>query len=425
MTNAAARQADAASRLDWKSESKRVSAGIKQVTTQQSRPPENEGIAMRSPFTVLVRVTTIGLLSATVIVIGLAGNEPRSTGPRIARTQPLMGVDGHFGFPRRREAHVIDPETGRTAPLTLPKGDWLLEASVAPWHDVRGESQVVGHWVHRHSQLWQQDHDDYGIARYTYPGGHVLNYLSTELVPGSPPCWFPDSSTRILFTAWNGGLYRLTFEEPGAPEAGVRGSVREPERLPWHAEPLADRQVWMTDPTWPADPQFGGRVFVALRHLITNPEGSKYGPLQIWWLRLGSDVTEIVDVGRATSPGSSSNSVDAAGIEVEERCPALFAGSGGTLLLAYLAHMRNQMDPSYQLRVAPVALTPATAAPVVDMARSRVLAEHALPIAPVFSSDGSSIVYIEHVEGSQPQVRRVAIEPFVPTPDEAILPDEK
>src|SRR5262249_22683638 len=86
--------------------------------------------------------------------------------------------------------------------------------------------------------------------------------------------------------------------------------------------------------------------------------------------------------GRLITPAS----VGATGVPDQERLPALGTAPDGTSVVAYLAGPAGQ--PRWQLRLAPLAIDPASGEPAVDPASVRILARQCAACPPVFSPDG-------------------------------------
>src|SRR5206468_569384 len=123
------------------------------------------------------------------------------------------------------------PETGEIRRFRSPTGDRFDYASCSPWQDEEGQYQVVGRWSELSADGPSADVDEFGLARYTLPSGRVLDRVPLDVVPASPPCWFPGFTARVLYAASDGLLYRLSFEGDTPRRAG--DPPPKPEPVEW------------------------------------------------------------------------------------------------------------------------------------------------------------------------------------------------
>ncbi len=130
---------------------------------------------------------------------------------------------------------------------------------------------------------------DFGLARYSFPDGQVLDHVSTEIVPVGPPCWFPGDRARILFAGGDGELYHFAFEADSLakeldPEAG---RDERPIPLAWRCAKPGLGKVFLSDLTWPEDPRLMGYVVVSLREQAPESEALRsFTGTALWWLKL-------------------------------------------------------------------------------------------------------------------------------------------
>src|SRR5262249_28483870 len=154
-------------------------------------------------------------------------------------------VNGYLVGDETPGCRFLDPETGQYSRMAIPDGDSLLFAQASPWRDGRGRSQVVGRWMGR-------DRDDggargFGLARYSYPSGEVLDPLPVDVAPASPPAWFPDLSARLIYAGTDGRLYRIAFEDEAGRPTG-RGEALRPVPLSWQCATPGVGRVHVEDP---------------------------------------------------------------------------------------------------------------------------------------------------------------------------------
>src|SRR5262249_2482126 len=156
---------------------------------------------------------------------------------------------------------------GRIITMTLPNHDALLFARSSPWEGPDGQVQVVGRWLSRNDDGPTGGIRQVGVARCTFPDGKVLNRIAVDGVPVSAPCWFADRSPRVLYGGTDGQLYQLEFPDNTDDDDAEPDRDVEPQRVRWACTMPGDGEVRISDPTWPADPRFGGRLFVSLTYI--------------------------------------------------------------------------------------------------------------------------------------------------------------
>jgi hypothetical protein len=312
----------------------------------------------------------------------------------------LREVNGYLVGDESPGCRFLDPETGRYARMAIPGGDSLLFAQVTPWRDGRGRSQVVGRWMGR-------DRGDggargFGLARYSYPSGEVIDRIPVEVAPAAPPAWFPDLSARLIYAGTDGRLYRLAFEDEEGRSAGRDEELR-PVPLSWQCTPPGVGRVHVEDPSFLTVPALRGRLVVAIRQQADLPDGRVFLPSQIWWLELNPRATAIVAAGRLTVPDVAKDPMPV----VEERMPSIAAAADGTPMLAYLSRAGGYHD--WQIRLGPVTIDPETRAPKAVVADSLLIAEKSAAVAPAFSPDGRWLNGVILPERSRSEAERFAV----------------
>ncbi len=339
---------------------------------------------MSFSFSSLIRLLVLLALSTTLLAVGLSRLDPPRPERRTRRTVSHMNINEYFLDVTDRSPRWLDVETGKVVASSLEDGGVLESATCSPWVDEKGHRHVVGRWSSRTKDGPMSMSNDFGLARYTFPGGKMVDQVSTEIVPVGPPCWFPGTGARILFAAGDGMLYHYSFE-PEPSLTSVKSEVRpdaKPMPLTWRCDKPGEGAVYISDVSWPEDPRMGGCVVVSLRDQMISSEGSRrFSRTQLWWLRLNFAGTEIVECGRLLIPGDQDQSDG-----FDERSPAVGSLSDGRLVLAYL--QQSGARTTWELRVTPIDFEGERRVPVAHASENFLLAERCQPAQPSFSADG-------------------------------------
>jgi hypothetical protein len=333
---------------------------------------------MRFSLTSIVRLLlALGLLSGgTAITVSRLAPPPCRY--RIMADTALAGLNGNFFPDHDPTTRLLDLSTGDCRKLEAQGGDEFEHASFSPWQDEQGESQVVGRWHRRMGRDGDMLCQQFGLARFTYPGGRVLDRIELDMVISGRPCWYPDTSARILFAAGDGRLYRLSFDDPRPSSGTDRDKSPKPSALSWRT-PLPGDGLFIRDPAWPSDPRLGRKVIATLTFLDNKGGKRAYLPPQLWWLQFDPDTATIVRAGRLTRPDPSA--------EGDFECMPCVANSpDGTPLLAYLSH--GQDGPEWEMRIVPITFEGPMGDPVARTSASVKVAERCAPSPPAFSADG-------------------------------------
>ena len=328
-----------------------------------------------------------GLAGLCGVAILLGRSAPGSATGGFSRRTPapaLVGIND-CGLPQDHSIpSVLDPETGGMAPCSFPEAQDLQLLGFSPWRDGDGQSQVMA--LRKHVAGRGGDGDDrgdgeFGLTRYTYPAGRILDQVPLDLVPWGQVCWFPDRSDRVLFADGDFTLYCYDFRaRPG------RGGTATPARLQvvrWECESPGFGRVQIQDPCWPGAPELGGRLIVSA-FVGDSPSGPYPGP-DLWWLQLDPDRATILAAG----PLIVSEGVKPALVQEEQRMPCVQRARDGKLVLAYLG--RPGQHAQQELWVAPITFDDSTGAPRVLSSTRRKLAGDCVGVALAFSSDGRTI----------------------------------
>ena len=324
-----------------------------------------------------IRVSAYALLVLTAVAAGIGRINPPP--PILRMPRPALQVE-YLGrrTPRawKLEYRLRDPATGRLEHFTAPGGHRLNHVSCSPWRDSDDRSHMVAQWVSFEGRGTVALPTGSGIARYSVPDGEVLDQVRVESPPTSPPCWYPGTEARVLFTAGDGWLYHHNFDEPGDGPGGDGGN--QPRPLAWPDRPPGFEQIVFFNPTWPDDPRLRGRLIVALSRVEGNGKSSRFTPSKLWWLQLDPGGTRVEAAGRLTVPRADEEGL-------EERRPQVTTTPDGGLVLSYTAGPRG--TPGGQPRLVPIAFDPATHTPIALLTASDSPAEQGPRIALRSSAD--------------------------------------
>ncbi len=278
---------------------------------------------------------------------------------------------------------------GRVQSIPLPDEHTLEVVSLAPWRDERGRGQMAGRWIRRRCEGIERIGEDFGLGRYSFPDGQVINQVATDVLPTSPPCWLPGPDARIVFVSGNGRLYRFAFEGSTEPDASEEGCDARPWPLQWAAASghSAD-DFHIGEISMPTDGRLTGYLLGAVRVRPTDPNHMNYSNPQIWWFRIDPEARNVLAAGRLTPAVTSS--VNGEENAPSERFPCLSSTPDGSASLAYL--VRQPGEKEWKLRVVPIRIDPSDRHPeVVGEPPLRILADHCLPSPPAFSKDGFEV----------------------------------
>jgi hypothetical protein len=346
----------------------------------------------------LIRMALMLGLASGALAVVRARLEPTPSGfrevmpPRYETVNDAV-INGNPCVPQ-----LIDARAGTLARLHMPEGDRLSNASGSPWRDEEGNYQIVGRWsrcepVQGTTPLFSE----FGIARYSFPEGRMLNRIALDVVPMSHPCWAPGTEARVVFAAGDGKLYTIDFDR-----ADREGGGTDPEtvELSWRCD-RPPGTLLLRDPVWPSDPRFKGRLIVALQVARNQPAEGPYIPSRLWWVELGGDGCSIVNAGplAGTDAGADEPGVN------EERLAAVADVPGVGPMIAYLCSARS--SPNWELRLAPLMAEDdgRGGLSAIRAGNGRTLALGHLPSLPTFSADGRWVFAVLESHG-RPEVVR-------------------
>jgi hypothetical protein len=350
---------------------------------------------------ILTRPLALASLGVVAMAIALGQRHPPVPAHRSPRPDRQVWISGYL-IGDQRNSYLFDAETGLTIPLTLPAGAGaggeLTVASGSPWREDDGTWQIVGMWRRRLNGVsgpWKEA----SLVRLSQPGGTILERVEPEVYPNGPPCWFPGTSARVLFTGTDGRLFAWEFGGPFDRETDGRPF---PRPLIWLTGSPDDEQVMLGDVCVPADAGLGRRVVVTRRPAF-GARGGELEPSRLAWLELNSRASAIIRAGRLRPEGGEPPNGS-------ERFPSVARTTDGRLILAYLLAREQPGRVGYQLRVAPIAIDEKTGDPTIETAAERTLAEGCLPTAPVFSADARWVTGVLRADPPPRPLRRFAVD---------------
>jgi hypothetical protein len=362
---------------------------------------------MTFSFSSLLRLLVLLAVCATMFAVGVAKLHPPLPASRTLRPVHHYNINEYFlNNAVNRTPVWLNSETGFMTDHPLEDDDVLEGASCSPWSDEKNQFQVVGRWSTRTKDGPMSMSKDFGLARYTFPSGQMLDHISTETVPVGPPCWYPGTQARILFTAGDGSLYDFAFEpEPWAtiPQAKPLRDLT-PRPILWRCPKPGQGDVYLSDLSWPSDPRMGGCLVVSLREQAPSENGiPAFTRTSLWWLKLNFAGTEVVDLGELLVNDGS----DKSDLSYDHRNPVVSALADGRLALAYLRQKCS--DLGWEVRLAPIELDPETHIPRARVTESIALARKCQPAIPSFSSDGRWLNVITGPEAKDSRVARLPL----------------
>jgi len=331
-----------------------------------------------SPFA-LVRLVLFGFAALTALAVALGRMTTESAEGWSAKPVRYHAINWYLFQTDDPSPRFMDSETGQIVDIPLGKSGYHKYLSCSPWQDAHGQAHVVG--LPGVFGTTTPDNDGFGhdivLARYTFPEGRLLDQVPLEsIIPTSAPCWFPDASPRILFGAADGRLYRLSFPGRRATSAEDSDDLLHPVPLVWDCPPPGKGKIWLTDPSWPAEPRLDGKVIVSLTFSGEIGPNAEPAGAQLWWLQLSPDRRAIQQAGRLIVPG----------LESSQRWPVISTSRDREIHLAYLARRRG--EPGWRLRTATVQIDPVSGHPCAESSEPRDQQGEGLPVPPAFSADG-------------------------------------
>jgi hypothetical protein len=343
-----------------------------------------------------MRLAFIGFLGLSACAVGLSRIARKPEGIRVPHAVDQVELRGVWFSKGKKESRWIDTSTGKLVSNRLPKGQRIDYASCSPWHDEDDRRQIVGRWS---SDSESSVHPSQtGLARIASPSGDLLDFVETESLPISPPCWLPGTRARVVYAAADGQLYFHEFESK--VRKGQRSSDldNQPKRLRWSCDRPEDLKGMICDPYLAPYRTMDRFLFVSFREYDTEGRGIEHLNGRLWWLRLSSDGTAIEAAGTV---------FDKLNVQDEQRAPVIGKSPNGGFVMAFL---RRIEAGNWELRSVPIGIDVTTNRPMVYPEYEERLLADCRPCPPIFSADGRSVFVVQHDLESIASLLRVPLE---------------
>ncbi len=341
---------------------------------------------MTFSFGSMLRLAILLAVGCTILAVGVSRLDPPKVVKRYPRPVVHYNINDFFLRVQDRDPRWIDAETGGMTVSSVVANDVLEAASCSPWVDETGHHQAVGRWSNRTLQGPNTISHEFGLARFSFPDGRILNQISSEMYPVSPPCWFPGTKARVLFAAGDGKLYRYAFESENpttAPGESTEPVDPAPVPLIWNAPKPDGGNTVVCEVAWPEDARMGGRLVVSMRVHEQDADGTRrFSKTQLWWLKLNHSGTQIIEAGPLVNHDVAGSRAS----QFDERSPIVAGLPDGSLGLAYTKQVEGSPDWSVCL----AQLTTDADHHLVPSLESKtqVMTTRSHPAPLAFSSDG-------------------------------------
>jgi hypothetical protein len=350
----------------------------------------------------LIRLIGFTAVGVTMLAIALGRLQPPESHLWVRDAPEWVSVKPACTSNEMHQSVWLDIRTGGLRTLKLAEGEMLDTASCSPWKDQEGGVQVAGRYI---SRLGGQDHGvprEFGLGRYRFPEGEMVDQVVTDVVPVEVPCWDPESRTRIIFPAANAHLYMFDFargRDPDAPVDSPAWRQARPRRLEWRSVPPGGKTVAIDDPCWPTEPRLNDCLIVTLRYQrATAPR--RFTAYHLWWLKLDESRTRIEAAGPLFQSANDERE------SVEERFPTVATLPDGRVALTYLS--RGRREANWHLRGALLEVDSERETPIARAPLPEPFANDCLPNPPAFSPDGQQIIAVRRANQGQARVLRVS-----------------
>ena len=372
---------------------------------------------MSFSFSSLVRLIALLVVGSTVFAVGVSRIEREAPIVRTPKSPRLIGVNDFYMRDDHRDTRWFDLDTGHMEPMSVEPGDLIEAASQSPWSDARGQSQIVGRWSVRSKIGPLSTSNDFGLARYTFPGGKLIDHVSTDIMPIGPPAWYPGTRARVLYASGDGRLHQLAFEgnDPKSGSAAKPAHEVRPRLIGWNCPRPGLGEPYISDIHWGEDPRLGGAIVVSLRRRELDPDGIVgYSRSELWWLKLDKAGGSIDDAGSLTPDYHPST---------DERCPTLAALPDGRLAISFLRQQRG--EKAWKVVVGLIRMNPGRGVPEIVADSLGTLEPRVHPAASGFSSDGRYVAVVVGSTADKAVPARLSTESILfPNPAPAAGPEQ-
>jgi hypothetical protein len=341
---------------------------------------------------ILSRLMIFVLAATSLLALGVSIAQPR-VGPQtqvlMARWDSLNAQSSPDQPLLAERCYLFDRESNRCNVIQLPDDNAWGPLSVSPWSSAEGRMDAVGPCYSLSATSGGQL--SWGLARFRFPEGRLIDKVCLDLLPTGRPCWSPDRPGRIIFAAGDGKLYRLDFPQDDGMDAldsgplSIETNGKGPQPIVFACSPPGVRSLVICDPVWPSDPRLRRLLFATATSQLDHGDRTIMNVPQIWWLRLDSAGTTIEAAGHMferPSPGTEAT---------VRRFPTIGVDRNGAIHLVYLARTRGQR--ALRLEAVEVEVDPTSRRPRISAgSRPVVLDRDAALTPPLIAADGLSVI---------------------------------
>ena len=283
----------------------------------------------------MIRMIVLMAVGSTILAVGVSRLIPPQQVHRQLLPVCNFNVNDYLLGVVDRQPRWINSETGEMKLIPVEVDGIFEAASCSPWVDDSGQRQVVGRWSSRQNHGTEAISTAFGLGRYSFPEGKLIDQISCETVPTSAPCWYPGTRARILFAAGDGDLHQFSFEDEDRSEISSEPTIcvdSEPSTLIWACPKPGLGNVFIGEINWPTDPSWEGKLIASMRILVADETGmSKFSSSELWWMKLDLSGTRIIELGPLINHDVSTSRLNA----FDERSPVVSKMPDGTIVLAY------------------------------------------------------------------------------------------
>lgn len=341
------------------------------------------------------RIVWSTFLGVNLLAVGLGFTCPPPSPYRQIANERIVALDPVHRRGQENTLHFFSPADERMVTIPIPESEGLDCLSISPWRDEAHKPWVVGRWRHWEGRGSGRRIGRVGIARLNWPDGEILDRIDSEIMPTSPPCWYPDERAKNLFASGDGRLYSLDWE---AAKVEV-----EPVGLPAELERSFIREI-----VWPDRRSLGGLALATV--FSAHAREHRLEQSRIWWMRFSEDGRRVEAAGPVFREGEAPA---AAEDNTCDRWPDVATRPDGSRLLVYQFQPSGRID--CELRMVPLEIDPAQQAPRADRRRSIPLVESCWPNPTGGSPDGRWLAVVTRT-GPNPEATRVAVPALLPLP---------
>lgn len=329
--------------------------------------------------------------AVNALAIGLGAFCPSASPDRRASETRIVSLDSVHRSGLENRLHFFDVANEQKQTLKLPKRESVDCLAISHWEDEESGRYLVGRW-----RQWDGDGPERcvnrtGLARLSWPDGKIVTRIDSEIMPTSPPCWFPGTEAKVLFASGDGRLYSLDWD------------ASSPEIVRLELPPELDRS-FIREVVWPENRILGGLALATVYAPLAT-DGKRLDDSRIWWLRLTPDGNRVAAAGPIFRDGGAESLQG-----TSDRWPEAVLRPDGSRALLYQSQSATRID--CELRMAPLTMEKI---PRADRSQSVSVVGSCCP-NPVGSTPDGRWATAMTVGGLDPQAMRVAVPSHLPLP---------